>query len=151
MGFFNDDRLAGQLKSSVGSELGFGTAIGSANSNFGWSSLGKPARLRLSRLRLCAPPSLLQPYCMCAFMAHASSLVPAETCLQPASNLLKILFFEETSYLERAERPNVTKREYPGRDAHFALRSKLRMPGRKFLAGPHGLTENSIRTGPSEV
>jgi hypothetical protein len=32
---------------------------------------------------------------------------------------------------------------------HFTLRSKFRMPVRKLLE--HGLTENSIRTGPSEL
>ncbi len=142
MGFFNDDRLAGQLKSSVGSELGFGTAngqhkfrmelIGQARSSAGGCKLARslsqlqarppkpsstacvrswrsPARSHQQKPRIQpAPTSIPQPYCMCAFMAHASSLVPAKTCLQPASNL--IFFFEETIYLEHAERPNATRR-----------------------------------------
>jgi hypothetical protein len=39
--------------------------------------------------------------------------------------------------------------ESPGLEAHFALRSKLRMPSRFFLE--HGLTDNSIRMGPPEI
>ncbi len=92
MGFFNDDRLAGQLKSSVGLELGFGTAIGSANSNFGWSSLGKPARLpgavnSLARSAECRPahrnPAQLR---VCVYGAR----LLAHTCGNPPPPFLKL-------------------------------------------------------------
>ncbi len=97
--------LAGQLKSSVGSELGFGTATGSANSNFGWSSFGQARSsaggCKLARsLSINAGPPITQPYCMCAFMAHASSrswhTQARSYQRKPASNLppfLFILFF----------------------------------------------------------
>jgi hypothetical protein len=64
MGLFNDDRLAGQFKLRMDLSRRFGTAIDLANSNFGWSLLGKPAYLpaavnSLSLSRMQARPPLL--------------------------------------------------------------------------------------------
>ncbi len=66
----------------------FGTAVGSANSNFGWSLLGKPARLPAAvnlLARLQARPPLLQPYCVRPWRSPAHSY-ERKPSLQPASN-----------------------------------------------------------------
>jgi hypothetical protein len=65
MGLFNP--MGWSTQTSDGPELRFGTAIGSANSNFGWSSFGKPARLPaavnshscFAECRPASPPALL--------------------------------------------------------------------------------------------
>jgi hypothetical protein len=96
-----------------------------------------------------APPSLLQPYCMCAFMAHASSLVPAETCLQPAFLCVCVCGRNDLFGTRGASKCDAKSANTQGETRTSRSAPKLRMPGRKFLE--HGLTENSIRTGPSEV
>jgi hypothetical protein len=100
-GLFNDDRLAGQLKSSVGAELGFGTAINSANSNFGWSLLGKPARLpaavnSLAHSADCRPAhhSFRPTACVRSGRSPARSY-QRKPCLQPAPTVLEVFCFKE--------------------------------------------------------
>jgi hypothetical protein len=104
MGFFNDDRLAGQIKSSDGSELRFGTAIDLANSNFGWSSLDKPARLpaavnSLSRSAECGPA--LNSFSPAACVRSWRSLARSASLAPPASlaTCLQLIFFFQNVFL----------------------------------------------------
>jgi hypothetical protein len=114
MGLFDDDRLAGQLKLRMELIWRFGTAIGSANSNFGWSSLGKPARLpglQTRSLTQHARPPLSSPTA-CVRVWHTQARSG-----NPASNLpqffLKLFFLKELFL--RAERINGRdEREFPG-------------------------------------
>jgi hypothetical protein len=79
---------------SDGSELGFGTATGSANSNFGWSSLqarlsAGGCKLTRSLNQLQTRPPILQVYCLCAFRDS-----PARSYQRkPASNLTPTFCF----------------------------------------------------------
>jgi hypothetical protein len=95
-------------------------AIDSANSSFGWSSLGKPTRLpaavnSLSCSAECRPP-LLQPYCLCAFMALARLLIPAETLLPTCPQL-----FWKVSWTESFGNGFFGTRRASNRDAVCAL------------------------------
>jgi hypothetical protein len=110
----------GLIDTSDGSELRFGTAIDLANSNFGWSSLGKPACLpaaanSLSRSAKCRPPhhSFSATACVRSGRSPARSY-QRKTCLQPTSNFLpdfflSFCFVEGTICWARAERLNATR------------------------------------------
>jgi hypothetical protein len=73
-GLFNDDRLAGQFKLRTVFFI-FGTAVDSANSNFGWSFLGKPARL----------PGAVNSSSSAALAASAAALISSAPETAPCS------------------------------------------------------------------
>jgi hypothetical protein len=94
-GPFQRRPIGWSIQTSDGSELIFGTAVGLANSNFGWSSLGKPARLpaavhSLARSAECRPAH--HSFCPTACVRSWHSLALSyqrKPCLQPASNLFQ--------------------------------------------------------------
>jgi hypothetical protein len=87
-----------------------------ANSKFGWSLMGEPARLpavvnSLSRLAECRPAhhSFSATACVRSWRSPARSY-QLKPCLRPDPNFLDILKFVGKICLERVERPNATRR-----------------------------------------
>jgi hypothetical protein len=141
MGLFNNDRLAGQFKLLMDLSLDLEPPLTwptQISDGAHWAS--PPATVNsLSHQSNADPPTnpsaLL--HCLCEFMALACLVV-----------LWKV-FFNGFILDARSVQTRRDEREFPGWGAPFALRSKLRMPGRKFFE--HRLTGNSIRMGPSQV
>jgi hypothetical protein len=143
--------------------LVFGTAVDSANSNFGWSSLGKPARLPGAVDSL--PPPRRAASALMMGTARLLAWRKARPCRRraPAAAVRssRILRTSSSAALAASAAALISAKCAAFCSSHcsllaranesfdFALRSKLRMPGRNFFE--HGLTDNSIRTCPSEV
>jgi hypothetical protein len=131
--------------------------IGQARSSAGGCKLA----LSLSQMQI--RPQLLQPYCLGAFMALASplhSLAPLATCLHRLGfNLVFSFSFIFVFYLGFFLYGFFGTREASKRDAMSAnpqdeartTRSASSFGCPAAFSWKHGLTDNSIRMGPSEV